>query len=133
MKTTVSSPRHLRRFALIVATGLTVVAAISWWRGHTIVPAVFWSIAGVLGLTGLVAPRILGPVERGWLAVGAVLAWVNTRIILTVLFYIVVSPVAMVMRLFRDPLERRIDRASASYWVRRPATATDPKSYEQQF
>ncbi len=79
------------------------------------------------------APRTLGPVERAWLAVGAVLAWVNTRIILTLLFYVVVTPVALVMRLFRDPLERRLDRDSASYWVRRPAAVIDPKRYEQQF
>ena len=130
--TKVSTPRHLRRFAFIVATGLTAVAALSWWRGHTTVPTVLWAISGVLALAGLVAPRTLGPVERAWLAVGAVLAWVNTRIILTLLFYVVVTPVALVMRLFRDPLERRIDRGSASYWVRRPA-AIDPKSYEQQF
>jgi hypothetical protein len=133
MTKTVSTPRQLRKFALIVATGLTAVAALSWWRGHTTVPATLWTVAGVLALAGLVAPRILGPVERGWLAVGAVLAWVNTRIILTLLFYVVVTPVAAIMRLFRDPLERRIDKASASYWIRRPAVAIDRKRYEQQF
>jgi hypothetical protein len=130
---TASTPRQLRRFALIVATGLTVMAAISWWRGHTTVPTVMWSIAGVLALAGLVAPRTLGPVERAWLTLGGILAWVNTRIILTALFYVVVTPVALVMRFFRDPLDRRIDPGSASYWVRRAVAVPDPKSYEQQF
>ena len=129
----VSSARRLRRFAFVVATGLTLVAALSWWRGHTTVPSVFWVIAGVLALAGLVAPRTLRPVERAWLAIGGVLAWVNTRIILTVLFYLVVTPIAIVIRLFRDPLKRRFDPTAPSYWTRRTAGATSLKSYEQQF
>ena len=127
------SPAHLRRFALVVSAGLTVIAGISWWRGHTVVPVVMWSVAGTLLLAGLIAPRALAPVERAWLWIGSILAWVNTRIILTLLFYAVVTPVALVMRRFRDPLDRRLDPAAASYWARRPSVVVSRQRYEQQF
>jgi hypothetical protein len=128
-----SSPAQLRRFALTVATGLTLIAGLSWWRGHTTVPATLWTVAGVLVVAGLIAPQLLAPVERGWLALAAVLAWINTRIILTALFYLVVTPVAVVMRLFRDPLQRSFEPGASSYWTRRPAGVIDRKAYERQF
>ena len=57
---------------------------------------------------------------------GEVLAWINTRIILGVVFYGVVTPLGLLMRLFsRDPMRRQFDRAGESYRiprVPRPAT-----------
>ena len=65
--------------------------------------------------------------------VGNGLGWVNTRIILTALFYVVVTPAGVVMRFFRDPLDRELSEARASYWSRRPVARFDPKSYQRQF
>ena len=114
--------------------GLLVVGAISWWRGHSVAPVVLWSLAATIALAGLLVPRALEPVERWWLRLGLVLAWVNTRIILTVLFYLVVTPIALVMRLFRDPLDRRLAAEATSYWQRRAARPDDPAAgYEHQF
>ena len=123
---------RLRRFSWVVGGGLTLVALISWYRGHDTVPFVMWSVAGALLLMGLVYPRALGPVEKGWLAFGHALGWVNTRVILTLLFALVVVPVGLVMRLFRDPLDRKMKDGRSSYWVVRDQVPT-PESYERQF
>lgn len=127
-----SLPARLRRFALTVAAGATIVAGISWWRGHTVVPSLLWSVAAIVALAGVTVPTSLAPVERGWLAVGRVLAWLNTRIILTALFYLVVTPIAIIMRPFRDPLDRRFDAKASTYWCRR-TTGVSRNSYERQF
>jgi len=103
-----ASVRRLRRFGLTVAVGFTLLGGLSWWRDHTIAPRVFWILAALLAVPAAVAPALLGPVERGWLTLGGWLAWVNTRIILTGVFYLVVTPVGVVMRRFRDPLDRRL-------------------------
>ena len=97
--------QHLRRFGLTIATGMTVIGAVSFWRDHTVAPTMMWTAAVLIGVPALVAPAVLARVERAWLMFGNLLAWVNTRIILTVLFYVVVTPVGVCVRLFRDPLD----------------------------
>jgi len=93
-----------------MAAGFALIGAIRWeWH------ATLFVIAALFAVAALVAPRALGPVYRVWMAVGEVLAWINTRIILTLVFFLVVTPTGLVMRLFgRSPLERR--RSGTSYW-----------------
>ena len=83
-------------------------------------------LTGLLVVPALVAPRILAPVYRVWMLLGEVLAWINTRIILGVVFYGVVTPIGLLMRLTgRDPMRRQFEPTGESYRVRcvpRPAT-----------
>jgi hypothetical protein len=125
--------QRLRKFGYTVAIGFTVIGAVSWWRHHTVAPIVLWSLAVLNGVPALVAPKVLRPVERVWMIVGDYLGWINTRIILTALFYIVVTPAGLLMRLFRDPLDRELYETRASYWSRRAVTQFDSKTYERQF
>jgi hypothetical protein len=63
-----------------------------------------------------------------------VLGWVNTRLILGVFFYGILTPIGVTMRLFGwDPLTRKIDRRAESYWVKRAQVPFDAKRYEQLF
>src|SRR4051812_10489609 len=98
------SKAELRKFGLTVGGAFAVFGVISWWRGHEIPPRVLWVLAVLLIVPGALFPSVLGPVQRGWMAFATLLGHVNTRIILTVLFYLVLTPVGFVMRLFRDPL-----------------------------
>jgi len=125
--------KQLRRFGLVVGLGLALVASISRYRGHTSVPFVLWSAAAVLMLLGFIHPPALGPVEKVWLKFGNALGWINTRIILTLLFALVVTPIGAVARLFRDPLNRRFDENKTTYWLSKNAAPARPESYERQF
>jgi len=124
---------QLRRFGLTISGGLVLLGLLSWFRGHTTVPVLFWTIAAVLFLLALIFPRLLLPIEKAWMGLALVLAWVNTRIILTFLFYAILTPIGMVMRLFRDPLDRRLHDGRVSYWVQKESKPFDPKAYEKQF
>jgi len=128
-----SSRPQMRRFGLTVALGLTLIGLLSWYRGHTSVPTVLWTIATVLFLFGLIAPNLLVPIQRVWMGLAIALGWVNTRIILSLLFYAVITPTGVVMRFFRDPLDRRLGDGRTSYWVKKDSKPFDPKSYENQF
>jgi hypothetical protein len=130
------SRRTITQFALIVSGALLVIAALQWRRGATqTVWITLLAIAAVLLLCAAIAPSLLRPVYRGWMRLGEVLAWINTRIILTLVFFLVVTPIGVVMRLFgRSPIATRMTRGRReSYW-----TDVEPHSYgdrhvEKQF
>ena len=128
-----SSCAELRRFGLTVAAGLALIGLLSWYHGHTALPAALWTIATALFLLGLLFPNLLHSVQKAWMGLAMVLAWINTRIILTVLFYAAITPIGVIMRLFRDPLDRRMHDGRASYWVPNESKPLDPKAYENQF
>jgi hypothetical protein len=85
-----------------------------------------WYIGMVVALLALVWPRGLGPLYRGWMQFGAVAGWVNTRIILLLLFYALVLPVGLVMKLLRhDPMRRKLDPSVDSYRIDSKAAARE--------
>jgi len=109
--------RRLRSFGCLmggicVGLGLWSVVAHAdprWWA------IVIGVLLGVLGLT---RPMALRSFYLLWMRVGHALGWVNTRLILGAIFYGVMTPMAVVMRLFgRDPLHLRLDRGADSYRV----------------
>jgi hypothetical protein len=113
--------RQLRSFGLLVG-GLW--ALIGVWpvlaRGGT--PRL-WAVvlAAALLLPALIVPARLRPIHRMWMAVGDALGWVNTRVILGVVFFLIITPMGLIMRLLReDPLCRSFDGRADTYRVRRP-------------
>ncbi len=76
-------------------------------------------LAGVLVIPALVLPRSLVSVYRGWMMVGHVLGWINTRIILGVIFYGMFTPIGLVRRflLAKDSMHRRFEPEADTYRV----------------
>ena len=123
---TTTTARQLRQFGLLVGGIFGLIGL--WplvWRHQS--PRA-WALVLAAALIGpaLVAPRLLGPAHRVWMKLAEVLAWINTRILLGLVFYLVVTPIGLVMRLMkRDPMRRRYEPRGESYRVRcapRPAT-----------
>ena len=127
------SKTELRKFGVTVGAAFLVLGTISWWRGHEIPPRVLWTMGTLLLVPGLLFPTVLGPVQRGWMAFAAVLGHVNTRVILTVVYYVVMTPVGFIMRLFHDPLDRKLGDGRSSQWVKREPRPVDLANYERQF
>ena len=128
-----ASTSELRRFGVTVGGVFLALGAVSRWRGHTTAPVVLWTVGGLLLVPGLLAPAVLGPVRHVWMRAAVVLGEVNARIILTVLFYGVLTPIGFVLRRVRDPLDRSLADARASSWIRRPRQPVDPAHYQRQF
>src|SRR5262249_51192767 len=127
------SQRALRKFGLTVGGVFLLLGSVSWWRGHEVAPIFMWTLGTPLVVLGAVAPSLLGPVERGWMAMAEVLGRINTRIILTALFYLLVTPVGWIRRWREDPLDRRMRDGSPSNWIRRERGPVDPERYRHQF
>jgi hypothetical protein len=86
---------------------------------------------GVLSVAGLIAPRFIRPVYGALMWITFPLGWVMSHVLLRVAYYGVITPVGALVRLFRDPLERRFDRSADSYWV--PHEPSKRGRYFRQF
>jgi Saxitoxin biosynthesis operon protein SxtJ len=110
--------KELRQFGLVVGTVFTVIGL--WplvFRGE---PFRLWAliVGGLLLLFGAVLPSVLAPIHRGWMWVGQVLGWINTRILLGIVFYGLVTPIGLGMRLMgKDPMRKRGSDAATTYRV----------------
>jgi hypothetical protein len=109
----------LRDFGLL--TGTIIVGLfgllIPILRRHSL-PVLPWAIAIPLWFLALAFPMSLTHVYQIWMRIGLVLGWINTRIILALIFYLVVLPSGILMRLFQgDPLRRKFERKLETYRV----------------
>jgi hypothetical protein len=128
-----AGPREVRKFGITFWVVLSLFGGFMLYKGNPAWPYLFG--AGTLFLLlGLVAVLILRPVFLGWMKFAQALAWVNTRLILGIFFYLIMTPVALIMRLVgRDPLQRKFDRAASSYWIKRELSQFDRSRYERLF
>lgn len=112
---------ELRNFGLILAGGFIVFFGllIPLLKGRGIhLMSWSWLLAATLALFSLVAPQLLGPLHRGWMFLGHILGWVNTRIILGIVFLVIFTPVAFIFRLMgKDPMQRSLDAGLNSYRI----------------
>lgn len=107
----------LRKFGLVMAAAWAVLASVSWWRSS---PAAVYLAGLAIVFLGpaILWPRALGPVERAWMTFANVLSVVMTRVILTLTFYLVITPIGLLLRLLhKDVLGLRADRKAQSFWL----------------
>ena len=121
-----------RSFGVSVGGVMAAIAAALWWRGRLQRAEVVGAIGMLLLVLGLVRPLLLKWPSAIWWRFAKALAYVNARIILTVLFALVLVPLGAIWRLIgRDPLSRK--RASWPGWSAYPSRYKDPKHYERMF
>lgn len=122
-----------RKSALVVAGVLLLIAAWNLYRGRTVVVVVLGAIGAALVAAGLfVAPAARG-FHRAWMGFAVLLGHVNSRVLLTLMYYLAITPYGIVSRLAgRDPLRRRGPRGE-SYWVERKRTRQEREQFERLF
>lgn len=109
--------KGLREFGLV--TGAIVAALFGLffpWLLNTQIPLWPWVIGAVLVIWAIAAPATLQPVYRLWMKLGLLLSKITTPLILGIVFFLVIFPMGITMRLFgRDPMARRFDENVNSY------------------
>jgi hypothetical protein len=128
-----TSKKEVRKFGLLFGVLAIAVGGYLLYRSNTM-----WVwLAGASAfffISGLFATPILKPLYVVWMKFAFVLGWINTRILLGAFFFLILSPVAVVLRLLgKDPLDRRIDSSAKSYWKRKPREELDRARYERLF
>ena len=91
-----------------------------------------WSVGAALICAALVWPASLRYVHWLWVRFAVILGWINSRIVLTILFFLVILPTGLLMRaLGRSPVARKLDPNASTYRV--PSRSRAPKSMERPF
>lgn len=114
-----------RRFGLTVGLAFLVLAGLAWWRGRSLPCVTFGAIGGLLIVGGLALPAYLGPVYRAWMGMAHLLSRITTPVFLGVVYYFVLTPVGLLMRLFRA--------TPPTGWIARPTGAPSGRDMERQF
>jgi hypothetical protein len=108
-----------RKFAFTVGGAFFVFAAITWWRQHPNMMTAFLSLGTAFSLGGLLAPTMMGPVEKAWMGLAHLISKVTTPIFMGIVFFLVIGPVSLIMTLLgKRPL--RNDPKATTYWHSRP-------------
>jgi hypothetical protein len=128
-----SGPRDLRRFGITMCIALAVLAALLFWRGKVIYVYV-GLLSPIFLILGLVAPVVLWPVHKVWMSLAYVLGWVMTRVILSLLFFLGVTPVGLLGKLFgKKFLDVEMQDSRETYWIPRDQGEQSPARYEKQY
>jgi len=109
--------QELRKFGFAFSGGLTLLGSLLLWRGKAPAPWVLGAAAVVLTLA-LLAPAALRPLEK---LLATIFRWVTaslTYVILVLTYYLVVTPIGIIMRLLgKDPLHLKREPSRSSFWV----------------
>jgi multisubunit Na+/H+ antiporter MnhG subunit len=128
-----SGEKELREFGVVVGLVLILFGAVAMFRGKPFYPYLYG--AGLaLAAFGVLMPKTLKPLQKAWMASALVIGFVMSRLILGILFYLVMTPIGLLMKLFgKDLLDERLEKEKASYWIERGKDAIAAESYEKQF
>ena len=125
---------RIRSFAIIMAVALGILGGLLFWWDKTHGATVLWSVAGAMLLLGMALPVVLWPLERIWFYFALALGWLNTRILLSVVFYLLFTPTGGIMRLLgKDALQRKFRTSKETYWHDISDDEFDPENYERQY
>ena len=128
-----SGRRELRKFGITVSIVLGLLGGLFFWRGRDYY-FYFLILSAALLLLGLVVPILLKPIHKMWMTLAVLLGYLMTRVILSVLFFVVVTPIGLLARSFgKDFLNLKYDPNVDSYWIEKKKRTSGRNIYENQF
>ncbi len=125
---------QLRSFGRVFLVALGLIGGLLLTKGNVPVGGTLVGLGVLFGLLGQVAPGSLRLPYRGWMKFGDVMSAIMSRVLLFVVFFLVVTPTALVLRLLgKDPLTLRRRRNADSFWQPREGVPPTAESYRNQF
>ncbi len=124
--------REGRKFGLTVGTALLVFGGIAIWRDRVLTAQILGGMGALLILGAAVLPAKLKPVERAWLAMALQMSRVMTPIVMGVVYFLVLTPIALLIRSLRgNPLVHR--KNGTGYWLRKGEGPDAKSDLRRQF
>jgi hypothetical protein len=112
--------KGLRSFGITTGAIIAVLFGLffPWVLNHNL-PVWPWALCGILVVWGLIAPVSLRPIYRTWMRFGLLMSRITTPLILSVVFFIVITPVSLFFTLLgKDAMARKFDSDTQSYRVK---------------
>ena len=127
-------PGSERSFGIVMAGAFVVLAGLKLWSGSATWAGVWTALALAFGILAFVAPQLLKPLNLAWLRFGLLLHKIMTPLVMGLLFFAVVLPIGLLMRLLgQRPLALGFDRTATSYWSERTESTRHPQSMRKQY
>jgi len=127
-----SEKSDLRKFGITIGVILFIIAGFLFWKEKESFQ-ILLTFGVTLCILGIVIPFILKPIYWVWMIFATILGWIMTRVILSLLFYIIVTPIGSISRLFgKQFLELKWNKIDTTYWNYR-SKRLNRDSYEKQF
>ncbi len=125
--------KEWRKFGIGVAAILSVIATIQLIVGKDLYPY-FYGVAAFFLFFGLLLPIIIKPVYILFSYLGLILGWFMTRVILSILFYIIFTPIGLILKLFgKHFLDLKINKKAETYWLDKKIETINKVHFERQF
>jgi hypothetical protein len=122
-----------KQFGTLFTAVFAVLAGLNFYRGGHAYP---WLVvvAALFGIVTLARPSLLRPLNALWMKFAELLHHIVSPVVLGAIFYVVLTPVGAVQRLFgRDTMRRKPDAQAQSYWIPRVPPGPPPDSLRNQF
>ena len=125
-----TNKEEIRKFGFLIGGVLIAISIFILWKELSYYQLIF--VIGVsFILLGYLIPKILKPIYIIWMTFATILGWIMTRVILTILFYLIVTPIGLIARIFGVKfLDLSWQTNVPSYWNKRDKTISD---LEKQF
>ena len=128
-----SEKSDLQKFGIIIGIIILIISGFLFWKEKESFQ-IFLAIGIILFLTAIALPSVLKPVYWIWMIFTIILGWFMTRVILSLLFYVVFTSIGLTLRFFgKQFLELRWDNSKESYWNFRNNEHLKKENYEKQF
>lgn len=133
LKNIKSEKSDLRKFGITIGVILLIIAGFLFWKEKESFQLVF-AIGIILFVSGITIPIIIKPVYWIWMIFAIILGWFMTRVILSLLFYMIFIPIGLISRLLgKQFIELRWNKNDSTYWNYRSPKQMNNASYEKQF
>jgi hypothetical protein len=128
-----SEKKDLRNFGITFGVVLGLLGGALWWKEKDTY-TLFLILSTVFFFFGIVLPGLLKPLQKAWMTLAVVLGFFMTKVILSILFYLVFTSIGLGGRIFgRKFLVLKIDASKKSYWSYRKKEPFNKSNYERQF
>jgi uncharacterized membrane protein len=133
MNSSLTNPREIRRFGVIGCLFFGTLLAAAVWRDKTLLTC-FFGLLALLSIGFILMPGQLKPLYLFWLKIAHFMGSKITILILTLLFYFVITPAALLKRIFGgNPLPVKPDPDAQTYWLTRPEPAQPKERFPKRF
>ena len=128
-----SKKSDLRKFGITIGVILLIIAGFLFWKEKESFQ-ILLTFGVIIFFLGIAIPFILKPIYWVWMIFSTILGWIMTRVILSLIFYIIFTPIGLILRLFgKQFLEFNWDHSQQSYWNMRTIETFNKENYERQF
>ena len=128
-----SSSKDLRSFGITFSIISLIIASFLYFSNALELFKIFAYIGLVFIVLGYIIPIALKPLYFVWMIIAIILGWVMTRVILSIVFYLVITPIGIITRILGEDFLSLKNSETKSYWNNRDSIIENNQDYEKQF